>query len=51
MVLTPLNLELMVLLDPCPIPDPCLTVFQEEGAPDNSCLPFYIACEAQDDVH
>ena len=46
-----LNPELMLLLDPSPIPDPCLTMFQEKGAPDNSCLPFYTAHKAQDDIH
>ena len=45
------NPELMLLLDPSPIPDPCLTVFQEKGASDNNCLPFYTAHEAQDDIH
>ena len=44
------NPELMLLLDPSPIPDPCLTMFQGKGAPDNSCLPFYTAHEAWDDV-
>ena len=51
MVLAPLNLELMLLLDPSLIPDPYLTVFQEKGALDDSCLPFYTVCKAQDDVH
>ena len=51
MVLTPPNPELMLLLDPSLIPDPCLTVFQEKGAPDDSCLLFYTAHEAQGDVH
>ena len=32
-------------------PDPCLTVFQEKGAPDDSCLPFYTACKAHNDIH
>ena len=45
------NPELMLLLDPSLIPDPCLPVFQENGAPDDIYLPFYTACEAQDDVH
>ena len=45
------NLELMLLLDPSLIPDPCLTVFQEKGAPDDICLPFYTAHKAWDDVH
>ena len=39
------------LLDPSPIPDPCLTVSQEEGAPDNNYLHFYIVHEAPDDIH
>ena len=45
------NPELELLLDPSPIPDPCLTVSQEKGAPDDSCLCFYTAREAWDDVH
>ena len=46
-----LNPELLLLLDPSLIPDPFLIVFQEKGAPDDSCLPFYTVHEAQDDVH
>ena len=45
------NLELKLLLDPTLIPDPCLTVSQEKGAPDDNCLPFYTAHEARDDIH
>ena len=45
------NPELRLLLDPSPIPDLCLTVFQKKGAPDNIYLPFYTAHEAWDDVH
>ena len=45
------NPESMLLLDPSLIPHPCLTVFQEKGAPDDNCLPFYTVCKAQDDVH
>ena len=41
----------MVLLDPSPIPDPCLTAVQEKGAPDDSYLTFYTARKAQDDIH
>ena len=43
--------ELRLLLDPSPIPDPCLTMFQERGAPDDICRAFYIAHEAQDEIH
>ena len=41
----------MLLLDPSLIQDPCLAVFQEKGAPDDNCLPFYTVCEARDDIH
>ena len=41
----------MLFLDPSPIPDPCLAVFQEKGAPDDVYLAFYTVCEAWDDVH
>ena len=50
MMLTP-EPGVEVTLDPSPIPDPCLTVFQEKGAPDNICGAFYIVCKARDDVH
>ena len=46
-----LNSELMLPLDPSLIPDPCLTVSQEKGAPDDSCLRFYTARKVHDDVH
>ena len=51
MMFTSPNLELMLLLDPSLIPDPCLAVFQEKEAPNNIYLPFHTACEARDDVH
>ena len=41
----------MLLLDPSPIPDPCLTAVLGKGAPDDICGAFYTAHEAQDDVH
>ena len=50
MILTP-EPGVDVTLDPSPIPDPCLTVIQEKGGPDNIYLPFYTAHEAQDDIH
>ena len=46
-----LNPELKLLLDPSLIPDPCLAVSQEKGAPDNNCLHFYTVRKAPDDVH
>ena len=45
------NPELMLLLDPSLIPDPCLTAVLEKGAPDNICGAFYTMCKAQDDIH
>ena len=39
-----LNPELMLLLDPSPIPDPCLTAVLEKEAPDDICgAPLYCA--------
>ena len=45
------NPELMLLLDPSLIPDPCLTAVLEKGAPDNTYGAFYTMCEAWDDIH
>ena len=45
------NPELILLLDPSPILDPCLAVFQEKGAPDDTYRAFYTAHEARDDIH
>ena len=46
-----LNLELMLPLDPSLIPDPCVTVSQEKGDPDDHCLCFYTVHEVCDDIH
>ena len=46
-----LNSELMLPLDPSLIPDPCVAVSQEEGAPDDSCICFYTAHKVRDDIH